>query len=163
MLHFITWYELILLVPWNYSPLIDTMPVVVFFLLGTVVPVVVLLVVLLSGDGDSLLGMVVPVVVPVVVLPSGDGDSSWRWVVGVGGRFSCLAGSNFSSWCWSHLLWWMGAFCWLCFHHRLGWKCHQGWWGRSVNGRKKSEVFYNRTFFLGLLDWDEFSKEFPVT
>ena len=37
---------------------------------------VVLLVVLLSGDGDSLLGMVVPVVVPVVVLPSGDGDSS---------------------------------------------------------------------------------------
>ena len=39
-------------------------------------PVVVLLVVLLSGDGDSLLGMVVPVVVPVVVLPSGDGDSS---------------------------------------------------------------------------------------
>ena len=37
---------------------------------------VVLLVVLLSGDGDSLLGMVVAVVVPVVVLPSGDGDSS---------------------------------------------------------------------------------------
>ena len=42
-----------------------------------VVPVVVLVVVLLSGDRNSLLGMVVPVVVvPVVVLPSGDGDSS---------------------------------------------------------------------------------------
>ena len=45
-------------------------------------PVVVLVVVLLSGDRNSLLGMVVPVVVvpvvvvPVVVLPSGDGDSS---------------------------------------------------------------------------------------
>ena len=35
-------------------------------------PVVVLVVVLLSGDRNSLLGMVVP----VVVLPSGDGDSS---------------------------------------------------------------------------------------
>ena len=40
------------------------------------VPVVVLVVVLLSGDRNSLLGMVVPVVVLVVVLPSRDGDSS---------------------------------------------------------------------------------------
>ena len=39
-------------------------------------PVVVLVVVLLSGDRNSLLGMVVPVVVLVVVLPSRDGDSS---------------------------------------------------------------------------------------
>ena len=58
-------------------------------------------------------------------------------------------------------MWWMSPFCWWCFHHKFGWERCQGWWGWVC--KLYEEIWSLLQQNLGLLNWDQFSKEFPVT